>query len=75
MKEGGVVPLAFEATGGHSPDVSPIAHYFIAQRALMTGVPFAELSVNFWQRLSVCIQKSNATAILSRRKRLIAEDE
>ena len=68
-------PLAFESTGGHSPDVAPIAHYFIAQNALMTGIPFAELSTNFWQRLSVSIQKSNATAIYWRRKRLNDEKD
>jgi hypothetical protein len=68
-------PLAFEATGGHSPDILPIVHYFVSQNALMTGVPFTELSVNFWQRLSVGLQKSNATAILMRRKRLIELDE
>jgi hypothetical protein len=69
------IPLAFEATGGHSPELLPIVHYFVAQKALMTGVPFTELSVNFWQRLSVGLQKSNATAILWRRKRLIELDE
>jgi hypothetical protein len=68
-------PLAFEATGGHSPEILPIAHYFISQNALMTGVPFTELAVNFWQRLSVGLQKSNATAILMRRRRLIELDD
>jgi hypothetical protein len=68
-------PLAFEATGGHTPEVSNIANYFITQNSLMTGRPFTELSVNFWQRLSVTLQRSNATAILFRRKRLIEFDD
>jgi len=63
------IPLAFEATGGHSPTVLPVAHYFISQRALMTNTPFTELAVNFWQRLSVTIQKANAHGILERNKR------
>jgi len=65
------IPLAFEATGGHSLVVNPIAHYLISQRAFMQGIPFTELAVNFWQRLSVSIQKSNATAIRERMKSLI----
>ena len=36
------IPLAFEATGGHSSMVTPIAHYFIAQNSLMHGVPFPD---------------------------------
>jgi hypothetical protein len=68
-------PLAFEATGGHCDQVAPIAHYFISQHSLMTGIPFSELSVNFWTRLSLSIQRSNATAILWRKKRLIPHDQ
>ena len=68
-------PLAFEATGGHCDQVTPIAHYFISQHSLMTGIPFSELSVNFWTRLSVSIQRSNATAIQSRKKRLIPHEQ
>lgn len=65
------IPLAFEATGGHCPEVKNIAHYFISQHALMTGIPFGELSVNFWTRLSLSIQRSIATAVSWRKKRLI----
>lgn len=68
-------PLAFEATGGHCDQVNPIAHYFISQHSLMTGIPFSELSVNFWTRLSVSIQRSNATAIFWRKKRLIPHEQ
>ncbi len=63
------IPLAFEATGGHSPTVAPIAHYFLSQKAIMTGIPFEELAHRFWQRLAVSLQRSNASAILERQKR------
>ena len=64
------IPLAFEATGGHSATVEPVAHYFLRQHALYSSTPFAELAVNFWQRLSVTIQKANATGIFWRMKRM-----
>src|SRR5690606_28424424 len=38
------VPLAFETTEGHSPTVAPVAHYLIAQKALMKNIPFGEVS-------------------------------
>jgi hypothetical protein len=65
------IPLAFEATGGHSPLVDPVAHYFISQHALMSQIPFSELAIDFWQRLSVTIQKANATGIFWRQRRMI----
>lgn len=60
------VPLAFETTGGHCPIVAKVIHYILSEKALMTRIPFEELSSRFWSLLSVKLQTANARAIFSR---------
>lgn len=62
------IPLAFETTGGHSPNVTPVVHYLLDQKAKMTGIPFNDLASRFWQHLSITLQSANAAAIQRRLK-------
>ena len=57
------VPLAFEATGGHSKKVDQVAHYLLQQKQIYLGVPFEESTPRFWQLISVTVWSSNAFAI------------
>jgi hypothetical protein len=57
------VPLAFEATGGHTTLVEQVMHYILEQKQIMTGVPFAESTTRLWQLISIAIARHNAQAI------------
>ena len=60
------VPLSFEAMGGHSETILPLAHYLVTQKSFMKNIPFNEASSHFWQELSVTLQKVNARAVFDR---------
>ena len=60
------IPLAFEATGGHAPEVETVVHYLAERKAAVTGLPFSQLTALIWQRLAVTLQHNNALMILER---------
>jgi len=61
------IPIALEVTGGHVKGIEPLVHYLMRQKALVTGLSFAELTSRFWQRLSVTLQRHLGTAVQKRK--------
>ncbi len=60
------VALAFEATGGCTDESEKCIDYILSQKALILNLPFAEVVAEFWQSLSICMQRANARAIRER---------
>lgn len=67
----GFVPVPFETTGGHTALVATLVHYLAQQKAIMTGIPFAENVTRLWELLSVTLQRANAFAIKRRYLQLL----
>ena len=67
----GFIPLPFETTGGHTGQVATLVHYLAQQKAVMTGIPFAENVTRLWELLSVTLQRANAFAIKRRYVQLL----
>lgn len=70
-----LVPLGFEATGGHMPAVEQVVHYILEQQQLLTGTPFDESTSRFWQRASVEIWRFNAQALVECSRAAQPEEE
>ena len=68
-------PLAFETTGGCTPEVDILVKYVAEQEAIMTGIPFGENVTRLWDVLSVTLQRSNAYAIKHRYNELLPDPE
>jgi hypothetical protein len=66
------MPLPFETTGGHTPEVAILVHYIAQQKEIMTGIPFGENAKRLWERLSVILQRANAFAIKRRHVQLLS---
>ena len=58
--------LAFESTGGCNEDTEKLVNYILSEKALVLNKPFSELVSEFWTRISILIQRSNAQMISSR---------
>jgi hypothetical protein len=71
----GFVPLPFESTGGHTPQVATLVHYLAQQKEIMTAIPFGESNTRLWQLLSVTLQRANAFAIKRRYVELLPVED
>ena len=60
------VPIAFEVSGGLAPSASPLISYLLQQKALVTNTPYSEVAAEFWQSLSLTLQRANAYMIADR---------
>ncbi len=58
--------LAFEATGGCTSESEKCIDYILSQKSLVHNLDFSEVAAEFWQSLSICMQRSNARAIRER---------
>lgn len=60
------IALAFEATGGCTPESERCIDYILSQKAHVHNVPFSVVAAEFWQSLSICMQRANARSIRER---------
>ena len=60
------VALAFEATGGCTEEAERCIDYILSQKSHVLNVPFGVVASEFWQSLSICMQRANARAIRER---------
>ena len=61
-KEFAFIAMFFEATGGCTEESESCIDYILPQKS----VPFGVVTSDFWQSLSVCLQRANARAIRER---------
>ena len=60
------IPLSFEASGGCTPEAEKLINAILVEKSRMTSIPFSEVVSDFWQLLSITLQRSNAHMIRRR---------
>ena len=60
------IAMSFEATGGCTEESERCIDYILSQKSHVLNVPYGVVASDFWQSLSVCIQRANARSIRER---------
>ncbi len=59
-----LMPIAVETLGGIGNECAPLMYYIITQLHYSVRKPFHEVAAQFWQTLSVLVQKMKMNRIL-----------
>jgi hypothetical protein len=60
------IPLSFEVSGGCTVETEKLIHAVLAEKARIVNIPFSEVVTEFWQLLSITMQRANAEMIRRR---------